>query len=216
MKKITWLSAALLVATTSATHAESVFEGFSGNVGVAYQNYNTEFSNFRSQNGTVFNIAPDESTGAVGKLGLDYAWFLSPITNISVGATYSTNYGSAKPITITRPDGTVVPDDGTMKMKQKMSIYVAPGLLINESTLAYVKLGYTNIDSQDETATVYGTSAYSYGVGGKFALDNKSFAYVEANYLAGKKSNFVSATSGSTFTIKPTGYELVVGYGFKF
>lgn len=217
MKKANCLLVAGLLAASGTVQAQSVFEGLSGNVGVAYQSYESKFSNFVSAaTGNGLNVSHGNSTGAVGKLGVDYTWILSSKKTVSVGATYSLNSGSTVPVTITTLAGAAVNAGGsTIKTKQNVGIYVAPGLMLSESTLAYVKLGYVDIKSTDESVKSYSQSSFSYGIGGKFAYDEKSFVYAEANYLAGKKSNHVGG-SGSTFTLKPSGYELVVGYGFKF
>jgi hypothetical protein len=147
----------------------------------------------------------------VGKVGVEYTWALDSKYVVSAGLDYGLNYGGKSDLTFTRVGG-----GGTeqMKLKQNAGISIAPGVLIDNNTIGYVKLGYVSTSAKSESdGSKDSGNAYTYGVGGKFLQPNGYFVFGGLDYLAGKKKTITGELSGDS---KGSGYMLSVGVGKRF
>jgi opacity protein-like surface antigen len=96
-----------------------------------------------------------------------------------------------------------------LKLKETYSAYIAPGYVLNESTLVYAKLASIS-------GTVYNTSksesfsGMGYGVGARF-LSNKNM-YYQIEFI----QNQYKDKEDSSFTYKPKGSVMSFGVGYKF
>jgi len=219
MKKITFavVSSALALGVSLPGFAQtSKFEGLSANVGLGYQSIKPKFDNVTDNNTPTGSYTSTTSTGSglIGKVGVEYTWALTSKYVVSAGLDYGLNYGKNSDVEIYRATtGAFVGSDRT-KVKQNAGISISPGMLIDNTTLAYIKLGYTATTSKAESdgATESG-NAYVLGLGAKFLQANDYFVYTGLDYLAGKKKTITGQLNGDS---KGSGYTLTAGIGKRF
>ena len=100
---------------------------------------------------------------------------------------------------------------GSLKYKNSWSLSAAPGMLLNDKTLAYVKLSYeagksgNSINSEEESISDVG-----YGVGLRTEINKTTFLQTEI-----KQVNFKKFTSAGA-DVTPTATVGSVGVVFKF
>ena len=101
------------------------------------------------------------------------------------------------------------------RAKNAYSIYVEPGFVLNEKTLAYAKL---SSETAKGSAEVFGNPEYSkriqgtgFGFGLRTMLDQNKFVQVEV-----KDINYGSADVGDGYTYKPKSVVGSIGLGMKF
>lgn len=191
----------------------SKFEGWAGTASLGYQSIKPKFDNVVDDNNPprTFTVTSSSGTGLVGKVGVEYTWALDSKYVVSAALDYGLNYGGKSDVTFSR-----VGFSGSeqMKTKQNAGISIAPGVLLNNNTLGYVKLGYVAVSSRSESdGSTDSGNAYTYGVGAKFLQPNNYFIYTGLDYLAGKKKSFTGELSGEAST---SGFALSVGVGKRF
>lgn len=195
--------------TLPAVAQTAKFQGWSANLGLGYQSITPKFDNV-IDNGTAVAVTASKASGLVGKVGLDYTWALNAQYVLSAGLDYGLNPGKYSEL----KNGATVLD--RVKVKPGVGINLAPGILVDKNTLAYLKLGYlaTTAKFESDGSTEPG-HAYSYGLGAKFLQGKDYFVFTELNSLIGKKKSLTSdpATTGD---IKGSGYLLSVGVGMRF
>jgi hypothetical protein len=208
MKKSLLASAITVLLSANSFAGASDFEGLSATLGLGYQSYKPEITNYNGGN-TAFEMG--NSTGLIPKIGLEYTWSLNTNYVISAGFDYALNYGSNK---VVFADGAGTNEKS--KTKQNDKIYVAPGIVVSNDTLAYFKLGMSNYTLKaDSDGSTFKTKATTLGFGLKFLAANKNNVFVEFNTVNGSNKSTVDA-EGNTFDLKTKGTEMLVGYSYKF
>jgi opacity protein-like surface antigen len=132
----------------------------------------------------------DVSKDTVVLLGLDYN-----VTDLVVGNILGENF----------------------KTKNSWSLSVAPGMLLNDKTLAYVKLSYEagNLSLKVPSASVdKSISGFGYGIGLRTEINKTTFFETEIKQVNYKKSSYKSG--GDTADITPAVTVGSVGVVFKF
>jgi len=191
----------VLIATLMATNsfAQSNFEGLSGGVNLIMANASADMT----ISSTTFKQG---DASQLGSLEVSYGIPLDSKSVMTFGGTYS--LGDMKAGSIT--------SSGTgyeLKGKDIYSMYLAPGYLVSNTTLAYGKLAYTAMSGSITLTT--GTSAsadfkgWGYGAGVRTMLNEKTFLQVEFT-----QTKFDSVTN--SFTTKPSATMGSIGMGFKF
>lgn len=116
-------------------------------------------------------------------------------------------------------------DSVSMKLKNTWGISIEPGFNISESTLAYVKLGYSQTegtwsltrpnDSHTGTPNFHGVS---FGVGAKHKFSSNIYGFAEIQQTNFKKKNVLMTVDGLRYTdsFKPESLTYLVGLGYKF
>lgn len=118
------------LACLAASAQTANFHGYSGALNLNTVSVSTKIVG----DGTTFNGIGQQSWN--GSLQAAYGFVTSPnSTVISVGGTYA--LGNSKAGEIVDPDGTFA-----IKVKNQLSLYVEPGFLLSNNTLAYGKISY--------------------------------------------------------------------------
>ena len=191
----------ILVAALIATNsfAQSNFEGLSGGANLIMTNASADMTI------SSVNFKQGDSS-QLGSLELSYGIPLDTKSVMTFGGTYV--LGDMKAGSVT--------SSGTgydLKGKDIYSMYVAPGYLISNTTLAYGKLAYTAMKGTISLTTGTTASAdfkgWGYGAGIRTMLNEKSFLQIEFT-----QTTFDSVTN--SFTTKPSATMGSIGMGFKF
>ena len=168
----------------------------------------------------------DSVTGI--KLGAAYGMFVGS-TLTTFGADYSTSKASV--VNKLAGNGVAGTDPNQMlttDVKNRIDLYVAPGLMIDAGSLAYAKVGYStfgySVTHGDPSKTVSGQpgkNGLSYGIGYKQVFNQNSPYFFTAEYMTGKTGNadIKGESSGNTLSIatnnKFSSLSLGIGYSFK-
>lgn len=204
MKKLLTAVAAA-VACAAAGAQTSNFEGFS-----AALNLNTVSTNSKiSLNGVpVFDGVGQQSWN--GSLQAAYGFGAGPSTVVSVGGTYA--LGDSK-------GGKFGTDEyiAQIRAKNVYSVYVEPGFLLNDRTLAYGKLSY---EGAKGTGALPGEGERSrsmrgsgFGAGFRTMLNQTSFVQVEFKQVS---YNSIGLLVSEGASIKPKATLGTIGFGMKF
>jgi hypothetical protein len=195
-QKLIVLSATLVVTNV---FAQANFEGLSGGVNLIMANASADMT----ISSTTFKQG---DTSQLGSLEVSYGIPLDTKSVMTFGGTYG--MGDMKAGSVTS-SGTGYDLKGT----DIYSMYLAPGYLVSNTTLAYGKLAYTAMKGSITLTT--GTSAsadfkgWGYGAGIRTMLNEKTYLQVEFT-----QTKFDAVTN--SFTTKPSATMGSVGIGMKF
>lgn len=199
MKKI--IAAATLAITGTAFAQVSNFTGYSAGVNMDHTAVTTKLS---AGSATIDGLG-QQSVGAT--LYGAYGVALDNNTVVNFGATYG----------LTNAKGGST-DDGsgplTAKLKNQYSLYVEPGMLLNDKTLAYGKIAYNSakieLDAQGDIGSK-SINGFGYGVGIRTMVDKNLSLNVEI-----KRVNYGQETTLDDVGFKTTATVGSVGIGYKF
>jgi opacity protein-like surface antigen len=199
MKKIV-IAAAITVLASSAMAQASNFTGWSAAGNLNMVSASTELSG----GGASVNFGETSQNFSVG---VAHGIQLDAKTILTVGGTYG--IGSIK-----AGSGGFDNDDFTIKGKNMYSLYVEPGVLMSNTTLAYGKVAYSSMKGELSVAGVgSGTETFTgfgYGAGIRTMLDKTTFIQVEVVQTKyGSKSD-----EGVSF--QPAATVGSIGFGMKF
>ncbi len=213
MKKLTLaLAAAGLLSIGTVAHAGN-FDGFS--LGIEGQLKSTSTSMKLDDFFSMENLGGKHNF--IPAISGSYTFAVAPKFLLGIGATYdlgSTDVG----------DMSVHVDEGyffstTVKEKNKYSISVTPGYLVNDTTLLYGKISYNKMKSvlswvdeywEESGSASQKFSGVGFGAGIKVALTKNIHAYTEA-----QRVNYSAKTDGF-ITLKPSSTIGSVGVAYKF
>jgi len=171
----------------------------------------------------------DGSASKTGlKLGAQYGMDLGEM-QLTFGLDYSTAKAEGYS---TLTSNNVASTDPTNRfyrnIKNRTDVFVAPGINLDNISVAYIKLGYStfsydNVPTPPSTTSNNsgspGKSGMHYGFGYKRKLDDKSPYFIIAEYISGKTSsgqiNNVPATIYVDTKNKFTSFNIGIGYNFK-
>jgi hypothetical protein len=217
MKKL--LLSSLILASASAFAQSKNFEGFSASLGVATGSRTVTGAPVYTINNTLADVVLGEnsknSTDAV--LGVAYGLSTGPLLT-TVGIDYiSGKSTTVNPLT-PAGNGEIRYDIGS-----RVDIYVAPGFMLTNESLAYVKLGYSSFSGTSLAAGQGavggpGKSGMLWGLGYKQKFGQGSPFHFFADYTAG------TTGSGRTSSVPAEVYvdtkvkfsTLSVGVGYSF
>ena len=171
----------------------------------------------------------DGSASKTGlKLGVAYGLDVEKV-QVTFGLDYSTS--KSNNISIKSTAGTVsttATDQIFRDIKGRTDFYIAPGIRLDNNSVAFIKLGYStfsygtvaNPSGGVANSGNLGKSGMNYGLGYKQFLDDKSPYYFLVEYMSGKTSNGVinsvfAATQKVDTHNKFTSFNVGVGYNFK-
>jgi opacity protein-like surface antigen len=187
-------AAAACLVTPFAFSQTSNFEGFSilGGVNVAASTFEVI-----AKNGPSPQAAASTSSNFLAQG--EYTFSVGSQITLGLGATIGIGdlvFGT-------------IPDNPEFKLKETYSAYIAPGYLLNESTLVYAKLASIsgsiyNIKGSESL------SGMGYGVGARF-LSNKNM-YYQIEFI----QNQYKDKEDSSKTYKTKGSVVSFGVGYKF
>lgn len=192
MKKI--LIAAAMAATfvTPQAFAQAKnFEGFSvlGGLNIANSKYDSE----AKPGSTSFSV---DKTATNVQLQAEYGIALSNSVLLGLGVTAGLGDLSF---------GTPPSATEEVKLKDNVSVYIAPGVTLNDSTLLYAKLA-----SVSGTGGTTNLSGIGYGLGARFLTGKNVFFQAEYVYTKFDDKTFTSSTA------KTSSGALSFGVGYKF
>jgi len=199
MKKLA-IAAAMTVIASSAMAQASNFTGWSATGNLNMVSAVTEISGGGS------SVSFGE-TSQNFSIGASHGTQLNENTILTVGGTYG--IGNIK-----AGSGAFDADDFTIKGKNMYSLYVEPGVLMSNNTLAYGKVAYSSMKgelsvagagSESETFTGFG-----YGAGVRTMLDKTTFIQVE--FVQTK----YGSKGGADLAAKPSATVGSIGFGVKF
>ncbi len=191
---------AFVAAASGAFAQTSNFEGFSGAL-----NLNSASTNIKlASDGDTFDGVGQQSWN--GSVRAAYGFALSPTTVVSIGATYGLGKLKAGSINFG--------DDGlNLKIKNHLSLYVEPGLLVSDKTLAYGKLSYDSakavVTGEDEESKSIKGPGFGFGI--RTMIDKTSFVQVEVKQIGFRSVDLQDGTSAKAKASIGT-----IGFGMKF
>ncbi len=217
MKKL--LLSSLVLVSASAFAQSKNFEGFSASVAIAGGSRTVTggpilLTNNNSAGATML----DGSKSATGlALGVAYGLTTGPLLT-----TVGVDYVSGKS-TVVNPATPAAVGSTSFDVGQRMDVYVAPGFMLTNEALAYVKLGYasfsgTAISAGQGAVGGPGKSGVLWGLGFKQKFGQGSPFHFFADYTAGTtgsgRSSSVPALLYVDNKVKFSTLSIGVGYSF--
>jgi hypothetical protein len=232
--KIKLLVAAAATVVASSAMAQSAFEGFYGQIATGYESnsitglnspYTVTFTG-GSSSGTS-SAANQKASGMPLVLGLGYTFAVSGPWLVGLGADYSA---------ISQKTGTYSSNTATgnqIEISNRYNIFVTPSYAIDKDKLAYLKAGYSSVQSKATTpaqsndpslSNTTNASGYIVGLGYKQIITGGFYGFAEGNYMsyASTSSNVSWRATNNAYSasVNQTGasnaYTLLVGVGYKF
>ena len=199
--------AALAIAVVASTPVLAQVSNFTGpSVGLSLDHVAVTSEVRDSATGTDQNGLGQSSVGA--SVYGAYGFNLSNNMVLSVGASYSLT--NAKAYELTNGGNSIV-----NKLKNQSSVYLEPGFLVSDKTLAYGKVSYeaakfaAEITGQtDESKNIHGVG---YGFGIRTMIDKAWSLQAEIKHV-----KYGSADLDATTSLKTTANIGSIGLGYKF
>lgn len=219
----------LAMAHVNAQTAAANWDGFYGQVGLlGYGVYMPKASSGTTiYNGSTIptTFSADRINGPVGNVSLGYSHQINDTYLLGIGA--SIYPGSSKTAT-TNAATFLGTTHGIYHLSNIFSIYLTPGYAIDQDKLVYGKFGYTGASIHSSASgNLAGNfsekstniSGLVYGLGYKQIVWKSVYAFGEINYAVDKPKQ-VSITTNDNFTLnstaKASGYDLIIGIGYRF
>lgn len=188
----------------SAVHAEGTFSGASVAIGAGAVRNHVEYGEFLDGEST-------SHTAVVGRVDLSYGFNLAPRWVANIGATYDLNKTDAGTVHFTDSSGSF---ESVNKVKDHLSLYVAPGYRFGSDWLGYAKFGWhsAKVELNDGEIGRYETrhSGFGYGVGLAKALT----PHLELRLEVGRVE--FNRNESEDTTAKPDQTDALVYIGYRF
>jgi hypothetical protein len=228
MKKIqlAMITAGMIGMSATAVNAQSQFEGAYGQVGIGFQSVVPSLSNanITSPAGERFNMGTsiDTTNSFTGTATLGYSFLVTPSFLLGFGGEYSPIAGQSGNFSYTNSQLNPSRISGSYKIKDSYNFFISPGIVIDKTSVAYAKVGYTGAAIEvDGGNTNY--TGYSLGLGYKKFISGNIYAFGEGNYMSyGNKTETGSGPwgGGGQYSYSSTSsanvYNFLVGVGYKF
>ena len=204
MKKIITLATVVAAFSTSAFAQVSNFTGYSAGVNLDHTavNYENSYSSGGNDNGFGQQSVGVSIQGA-------YGLALSNSVILSIGANYS--LVDSKSYEASSGTGISITD----KLKNQYSLYLEPGYLVSEKTLAYGKVSYESAkgteDQTGQASISKDLHGMGYGFGIRTMLDKNLSLQAEI-----KSVKYGSESSSATSQFKTSATVGTIGLGYKF
>jgi hypothetical protein len=179
------------------------------------------------------NVAPSASTlnTATNAISAGYNFGINENYVLGLGATYyigATSSGNGS-FTLTAPGAPSyglpvlnAPSAFQYQLKNLWAVTLQPGYVIDKNKLVYGKVGYTGVTMGLNSSTApYQTtnlSGYTLGLGYKQMITESVYLLGEANYggFSNKAASITSSLGTLSSTVGGTGYDFLVGLGYRF
>jgi hypothetical protein len=221
------LVAALFVASSTGTFAQSAFDGAYAQVGIGYQSSTPSSTNgSQTMGGTTYsrNTSYSSTSDFTGTVTIGYMGTVRNNFLLGIGAEYSPIAGSNT--NATTSGGGLVTATSQYKVKNSYNIFLSPAFTVDKDKLVYGKVGYTGTSTQTTFAgsnnPTTNFTGYSLGLGYKQIIKGGFYGFVEGNYFSygNQTSNLSGTISGTAYTTTSTvnanAYNLLAGVGYKF
>lgn len=218
MKKITLLVASMFFASSAFA---ANFEGLSvfGKAGVSSSNVDVDYSDVGGDSGSSDGFGRSDYFGAIG---VDYGFKISDKFVALIGTEMNVNDTDVyKARAVSGLDSEKV----NFKQKNSYGVYLAPGYMVNDSTLLYTKFSYNRAkfsakftevnNGTSESGTLSDTfGGFGFGVGARMFVANNVYLNAEWQKIAYDSEKFVDSDGTSKF--KPESTVGTIGIGFNF
>ncbi len=206
------LAALSLIGLAVPALAQSVFEGFYGQVGIGYENSTPSYSGGTLNNSTYsYGISGGTTNSFAGTATIGYYFPVTGNFLLGIGAEYSPLSGSSSNATVTVP-AFKYSESQSIKKGDSYNLFISPAYAIDKEKLAYAKVGYSsaNYEIGGGNDTYNG---YSLGLGYRQIIQGSWYGFAEVNYFSYGNQNVATNASG-TASFKVT--NALVGVGYKF
>ena len=210
------LAALSLIGLASPVFAQSVFEGFYGQVGIGYENSTPSYSG-----GTLNGVTPGPlySYGMSGGTTNSFAGTVTlgyylPVTGnflLGIGGEYSPLSGGSGNATVSIP-ALKYSESQSIKKGDSYNLFISPAYAIDKAKLAYAKVGYSSANYEIGGGND-SYNGYSLGLGYRQIIQGSWYGFAEVNYFSYGNQNVATNASG-TASFKVT--NALVGVGYKF
>jgi len=242
IKKFLFVVVTILL--TRVVMAQSVFEGFYGQIATGYEG--NQASNLNS---TLQHIDPsyqgftiagsNQNFGGVPIVaGLGYNFSVSSNWLLGIGVDYSAL--DQKSSTYSQQWRSALFSGNQLTLSNRFNIFLAPGYAIDKDKLVYVKAGYSSVSLKEAFPNLYTSggsgslpyasqtqtlSGYIIGLGYKQMIKDGFYGFAEANYMGYSQKTFSSYYDGFNFGPNPSylsnspslsSYQALIGVGYKF
>ena len=176
----------------------------------------------------------DNLNSATNAIGAGYNFGINQDFVLGIGASYyigATSAGTGT-FTVTAPGVSVLPPNQggplnktspfNYQLKNLWSVTLNPGYVLDKNRLVYAKLGYTAVTMgiNGPTAAYQTTnlSGFALGLGYKQMITESIYMLGEVNYggFSNKTASIASSVGTMTATVGGSGYDLLVGVGYRF
>jgi hypothetical protein len=226
------LAAVATLGAPLAVFAQSKsFKGFYGEAGLGYGSLSSSFSG-GNINGTgyslPYSLTADNVKTIIGTVAVGYNFPLSNEYLLGLGVSYNPSRSASATtggnINASSVGGQAInPITGTVAVQNVYSVYIKPSYVLDKDSLIYAKLGYTGATAvPGGTTQNISLSGYLFGLGYSKSISSNLYFFGEAKYATFGSSNVVLDTTGitgatgNTGTVSASGYDAIVGIGYKF
>ncbi len=207
LKKI---ALAVALSAASTVSLAGTFDGFFGQAGIGMADTALRI-NIAGDPGFSVKLGDDSFIGQVA-LGYSYAWGK---WNLAGSAFY--DIGDQKAGMISGSSSDLGSASIDFKGKNVWGISIDPGMYVNDTTLLYVKLGYTDAKFEANGQQIGGTKtfdAFTYGIGVKYSFAPHWYGTIELQQTAYQGKS--ETTDGSTADFKPETRTGLFSIGYTF
>jgi len=200
------------ISLTAPALAQSVFEGFYGQVGIGYENSTPSYSGGTLNNSAYsYGISGGTTNSFAGTATIGYYFPVTGNFLLGIGAEYSPLSGTSSNATVTIP-ALKYSESQSIKKGDSYNLFISPAYAIDKEKLAYAKVGYSsaNYEIGGDNDTYNG---YSLGLGYRQIIQGSWYGFAEVNYFSYGNQNVATNASG-TASFKVT--NALVGVGYKF
>ncbi|QWD62573.1 outer membrane protein [Polynucleobacter sp. MWH-UH25E] len=165
------------------------------------------------------------ANGPVANIAIGYNFEIKDNYLLGFGAALYPGHSRSANTTLTTldtPRGTLI-GTGTYDVSNVFSFSLLPSYAFDANRLAYLKIGYAgstlNANASSYPQQTSRVSGIVYGAGYKQMITESIYGFLEGNYAVNKaKSVSVLTDSGSTInsTLNATGYDFLIGIGYRF
>ena len=200
------------ISLTAPALAQSVFEGFYGQVGIGYENSTPSYSGGTLNNSTYsYGISGGTTNSFAGTATIGYYFPITGNFLLGIGAEYSPLSGTSSNATVTIP-ALKYSESQSIKKGDSYNLFISPAYAIDKEKLAYAKVGYSSANYEiGGDNDVY--NGYSLGLGYRQIIQGSWYGFAEVNYFSYGNQNVATNASG-TASFKVT--NALVGVGYKF
>jgi hypothetical protein len=200
------------ISLTASSFAQSVFEGFYGQVGIGYENSTPSYSGGTLNNSAYsYGISGGTTNSFAATATIGYYFPVTGNFLLGIGAEYSPLSGTSSNATVTIP-ALKYSESQSIKKGNSYNLFISPAYAIDKEKLAYAKVGYSsaNYEIGGDNDTYNG---YSLGLGYRQIIQGSWYGFAEVNYMSYGNQNVATNASG-TASFKVT--NALVGVGYKF
>ena len=200
------------ISLTASSFAQSVFEGFYGQVGIGYENSTPSYSGGTLNNSTYsYSLSGGTTNSFAATATIGYYFPVTGNFLLGIGAEYSPLSGTSSNATVTVP-ALKYSETQSVKKGDSYNLFISPAYAIDKEKLAYAKVGYSNANYEigGDNDTFNG---YSLGLGYRQIIQGSWYGFAEVNYMSYGNQNVATNASG-TASFKVT--NALVGVGYKF